>query len=182
MDIDELQQLWQLVSQLHDGKKYGGRDQDQQVEYINHIGSVVFELFHALEFSPELDGDLMIKCGLLHDAVEDTSFTLLQISKIYGSSVAAGVAALTKDLTIGDKMGQMQDSLQRIRQQPREIWAVKMADRICNLFAPPFYWDQQKKLDYLQESNLIYKQLCDASPYLARRLKDKMVAYMGFVE
>ena len=182
MEIDELQQLWQLVSQLHDGKKYGGRNQNEQVEYINHIGSVVFELSYASEHSPELDKDLMLKCGLLHDAVEDTNFTLFQINKTYGSVVAAGVAALTKDLTINDKMGQMLDSLQRIKQQPKEIWTVKMADRICNLFAPPFYWDQDRKLDYLQESHLIYKELCEASPYLAQRLKVKTLNYMTFLE
>jgi hypothetical protein len=32
------------------------------------------------------------------------------------------------------KEQQMPDSLQRIRQQPKEVWLVKMADRICNLY------------------------------------------------
>lgn len=182
MEIDDLQQLWELVAKLHDGQKYGGRDRDEQMEYISHIGSVVFELLYAVKSSPELDKDLMIKCGLLHDTIEDTNFTLAQIKETYGLVVASGVAALTKDKALENRMDQMLDSLQRIKQQPKEIWAVKMADRICNLFAPPFYWDNHRKLDYLRESNLIYEELREACPYLAHRLKEKILEYMSYVD
>ncbi len=37
--IDKLQDAWKLASKLHDGQKYGGPNEGDQVEYINHIGS-----------------------------------------------------------------------------------------------------------------------------------------------
>jgi len=45
--IDKLQDAWQLASKLHDGQKYGGAQEGEKVEYINHIGSVVFETLNA---------------------------------------------------------------------------------------------------------------------------------------
>ena len=46
-----------------------------------------------------------------------------------GIAVAKGVAALTKNKEVGDTWAQMQDSLQRVRQCPPEVWMVKQADR-----------------------------------------------------
>jgi hypothetical protein len=34
--IDSLQETWYLVSKLHQGQKYGGDEEGQQIEYINH--------------------------------------------------------------------------------------------------------------------------------------------------
>lgn len=36
---------------------------------------------------------------------------------------------------------QMEDSLRHIRLRPKEIWAIKLADRITNLQPPPSHWD-----------------------------------------
>lgn len=179
--INTLQDIWQLATELHDGQKYGGPAQGQQIEYINHIGSVVFEVMAALDQTANMNAELALSCTILHDSLEDTGITFEEIQSKFGLAVAEGVLALTKSPAIADKDEKMQDSLARIRQQPQEIWAVKLADRICNLYAPPFYWSNEKKRAYLEEAKLIHAALKDGNVYLANRLALKIQEYQRFI-
>lgn len=179
--IDEIQNVWQLVSKLHDGQKYGGSNEGERVEYINHIGSVVFEVLNASRFTENMNADLAIKCAMLHDTIEDTAFTYEKVIDLFGPQVASGVLALTKNEEIEDSFEKMRDSLNRIKQQPIEVWAVKMADRICNLYEPPYYWNDEKKLKYIEEAKMIYNELKDGNVYLAERLKNKTHEYYRFL-
>ena len=179
--INELQDIWQLVARLHNGQKYGGPNDNEQIEYLNHIGSVVFEIFNAINFDKALNADLAIKCAMLHDSIEDTPETYENLKKQFGKEVADGVNALSKNENIKGKKEKMMDSLKRIRQEPKEIWAVKMADRICNLYAPPFYWSNERKLAYQQEAKLILEELKEGSNYLAKRLESKIEEYNKYL-
>ena len=58
---------------------------------------------------------------------------------------------------------------------------VKMADRITNLSAPPFYWTREKRLAYQAEARLIYEDLYPAHPLLAARLKAKIESYTQYI-
>ncbi|SFO74708.1 HD domain-containing protein [Chitinophaga sp. YR627] len=180
ISIDDLQTIWEKVTLLHGGQTYGGHEKDLRIEYINHIGSVVFEVFYALQQTDSFDGELAITCALLHDTIEDTAFTKEELTELYGHRIADGVLALTKNTTL-PKEQQMPDSLQRIMQQPKEVWAVKMADRICNLYRPPHYWDNEKKLSYLQEARDIHAHLHSANVYLSNRLLRKIEAYKKYL-
>ena len=180
--IDELQATWKLVTQLHNGQKYGGQKEGEQVEYINHIGSVTFEIFAALNKEETMNADLAIKCALLHDTIEDTPTSYEIIKEKFGKQVADGVLALTKNEQLDSKKAMMLDSLARIKEQPKEIWAVKMADRISNLSPPPFYWTNDKKTKYLEEAKLIYKKLKEGNDYLATRLYQKIEAYGQYIK
>jgi (p)ppGpp synthase/HD superfamily hydrolase len=75
----------------------------------------------------------------------------------------------------------MEDSLRRIRQQPREVWRVKLADRITNLQPPPSYWTPEKRGKYRAEAVTILDALGEASPFLATRLRGKIEAYGEFL-
>jgi len=179
--IDELQEAWQLATKLHDGQKYGGQEEGEQIEYLNHIGSVTFEILAAVDQEKGMNADLAIKCAVLHDTIEDTNLTYDEVRKRFGPAVAEGVQALTKNEEITGKEEKMVDSLQRIRQQPGEVWAVKIADRISNLKAPPYYWSNEKKMSYLAEAQLIYNELKEGNTYLAERLKSKIADYQKFI-
>lgn len=179
--IDEIQNIWQLASKLHDGQKYGGPNEGEKVEYINHIGSVVFEILNADKFTENMNSDLAIKCAILHDTIEDTPFTYEKVKELFGYEVASGVLALTKDDKIEGKLDKMLDSLSRIKEQPKEVWAVKLADRITNLYEPPYYWKDDKKLKYIEEAEIILDQLKEGNKYLAERLKNKIKEYHRFL-
>jgi len=180
--IDELQEVWQLAARLHDGQKYGGQKEDEKVEYLNHIGSVTFEILNAVNKEEEMNADLAIKCAILHDSIEDTEQSFEGVKELFGIEVANGVMALTKNERLDSKEKMMLDSLSRIKKQPKEVWAVKMADRICNLYAPPFYWNNEKIIKYQKEAQLIYKELKEGNKYLAVRLERKINDYAKFIE
>ena len=154
------------------------------IPYLMHFSLVAMEVIAALEREPGLDGNLAVQCALLHDTIEDTSVTHGQLSGRFGPRVADGVLALTKDESIGKDLPkterknlQMLDSLERIRQQPVEIWMVKMADRITNLQPPPKHWSEEKVLRYREEAIEIHQSLRAGSQYLASRLQEKIDNY-----
>jgi (p)ppGpp synthase/HD superfamily hydrolase len=181
-NIDEIQDVWQLATVHHNGQKYGGPQQDEQIEYINHIGSVVFEIMTAATFEKSLNVNLALKCAILHDTLEDTPLSYDTILEKFGNEVADGVLALTKNANIKDSGEKMLDSLRRIKERPKEIWAVKMADRITNLYAPPYYWTNEKKIAYVAEARIILEELQAGSTYMAARLAQKIEAYQKFID
>lgn len=136
---------WYFATIRHEGQTYGGSQPLLRVDYLNHIGSVGMEILWALSQTPGCKGDLAVQCALLHDVIEDTSATYEEVKEEFGKQVADGVLALTKNEKLPAKEARMTDSLKRIRQQPKEVWMVKMADRISNLYAPPYYWNNTKK-------------------------------------
>ena len=156
-----------------------------ELPYIMHISFVAMEVIAAMQMHSDLNGNLLVQCALLHDTLEDTDTNYDQLVDKFGNSVADGVAALTKDPSISADIStkehrkklQMADSLKRILEQPREIWMVKMADRITNLQQPPGHWTQGKIRRYREEAVEIYEALRDGSQYLSNRLKEKIKGY-----
>ena len=167
---------WNFASQVHGVQRVPGTG----APYINHIGLVTMEVIAALPHADINAPDLAIQCALLHDTIEDTACTYDHIRAEFGQHVAAGVQALSKNTALATKAEQMHDSLRLIRQQPREVWMVKLADRITNLQPPPPHWKQQKIASYQQEASLILDQLGPANNYLAQRLAEKITTYDQF--
>ena len=57
-----MQKDWQLASKLHNGQKYGGSNKGEKIEYINHIGGVVFEVLNASNISDDFNAELYASC------------------------------------------------------------------------------------------------------------------------
>lgn len=141
---------------------------------------VAMEIMAALNHEIDMDGDLAVQAAILHDTIEDTDTTYNELESEFGQSLADGVPALTKDKTM-EISEQMQDSLRRIKLQPKEFWMVKMADRITNLQPPPSYWNREKKKKYLEEAQLILDELGAGSAYLSNRLEEKILNYQSYI-
>lgn len=180
--IDELQTAWILAAQLHDGQEYSGQNEGEKVPYITHIGSVTFEILAAINETKQMNTALAITCAILHDTIEDTPYTYEEVKAKFGDQIANGVMALTKNEQLAGKEAMMRDSLERIKKQPKEVWAVKMADRISNLSPPPFHWTNDKKIKYLVEAKLIYDALKEGNEYLANRLNSKIENYRKYLD
>jgi (p)ppGpp synthase/HD superfamily hydrolase len=180
-NLDRYLHAWHFATQYHHGQTYGGPSEGVQINYLNHLGCVATEVIWALPSLPHANGDLAVQCALLHDVIEDTTASYELVEETFGVAVAQGVLALTKNANLPSKAAQMADSLERIRQQPPEIWIVKLADRITNLHHPPHYWDQAKIEAYRQEALTIYAALHTASEGLAKRLAEQIVAYERFL-
>ncbi len=178
---DVFNQAWDYASLAHHGQTYSTPVEGVRMDYINHVGAVAMELMWGLAADNQgLDFDYALQCALLHDVLEDTPRTYPELAAEFGQKIAEGVAALSKNPNL-PRTEQMLDSLQRIQQQPKEVWAVKLADRINNLSAPPAHWTDERKLAYQAEAQLIYDHLHTAHLLLAQRLAQKITDYAHYL-
>jgi (p)ppGpp synthase/HD superfamily hydrolase len=159
-------------------RHHAQRVPDSDFPYLVHVVSVAAETIAAL--GPGLDADLAVSCALLHDTIEDTATTYAEVAERFGTAVADGVQALSKDATL-PKPDRMADSLRRIQTQPRAVWMVKLADRITNLADPPRSWTPEKRRAYRAEAIAIADALGAASPALEARLRARITAYQAFL-
>ena len=173
---DEYVRAYRFAAEAHLGQTVPG----SELPYVAHVTLVSMEVIAALEVESGRDGNLAVQCALLHDVIEDTAVPYEGLLSAFGEPVADGVLALSKDESL-DRSLQMRDSLTRIRQQPREIWMVKLADRVSNLEPPPHYWTKTKIAQYRQEAMEIHDALYPASDALATRLLDKIERYKAYL-
>jgi len=168
---------WNYASNIHNGQLLPSSN----IPYINHIGLVTMEAMTAIANGNIENSDLLIQCALLHDSIEDTPATFHEIEREFGIAVADGVLALSKDKSLPSKQEQMKDSLHRIKQQPTEVWMVKLCDRITNLQPPPKKWDQTKISNYRKEAIFIRQELKSANDFLSKRLEAKILKYEQYL-
>ena len=142
--------------------------------YVVHLVKVTTEVLRAADGTFEVD--FAMQCALLHDSVEDAGVAVVTLRQEFGARVADGVAALTKDEAV-PRGERMEDSLRRVRAQPREVWLVKLADRITNLEPAPAHWPAEKRAAYQAEAQVIVAALGQAHAGLATRLREKIAAY-----
>lgn len=165
------EKAWLFTARKHQGQLYSGTE----LPYLTHVGMVLLNLTTVLEREPFLDTGFAKCCAILHDTVEDTNTTLVEIEAEFSARVAAGVAALSKHAEKGDLA--MADSLERIRKEPREVWLVKLADRISNLETRLAHWSPEKCMRYADEGETILQALGSASPLLSALLEQRIAAW-----
>ncbi|MBK7932000.1 MAG: bifunctional (p)ppGpp synthetase/guanosine-3',5'-bis(diphosphate) 3'-pyrophosphohydrolase [Acidobacteria bacterium] len=166
-----------FAAEAHNGQLVPGTD----LPYLVHLSLVSMEVIAAIGTDDRYEADLAMQCAWLHDTIEDTKTSYDDIADNFGAEVARGVQALTKDKRL-TKTDQMPDSLKWIKTQPKEVWVVKMADRITNLQPPPPKWSQEKIAKYRIEALLIHAELKEANEMLADRLYEKAEAYKAFIK
>jgi (p)ppGpp synthase/HD superfamily hydrolase len=161
----------------HDGQKLPGTE----LPYLVHVVDVAMEVMIAGFQTAGFDLNLGVVVALLHDSMEDTDTSYNEVRTEFGEQVADGVLALTKFTNL-EKQERMNNSLQRIKELQKEIWAVKLADRLVNLSAPALDWKFDKRKRYLDGSRNILEELSEANAYLATRLKAEIDDYVQYVE
>ncbi|MCB1859268.1 MAG: bifunctional (p)ppGpp synthetase/guanosine-3',5'-bis(diphosphate) 3'-pyrophosphohydrolase [Gammaproteobacteria bacterium] len=177
IDQEAYLKAWNFACHAHRFQKLPGSD----TPYVNHVGSVAMEVMVALSRETVDQPDLAVQCALLHDVLEDTDTGFDALRSHFGPDIAQAVLSLSKDASLPDKRSQIEESITRIRQQPREVWIVKLADRITNLQHPPSHWDGVKIRHYREEAMLIHRSLGNASEYLANRLAEKIDSYRRYL-
>lgn len=172
---DLYQQTYEFAAAAHNDQKVPGSD----LPYITHVTLVSMELLAAATECDDVD--FAMQCSLLHDVLEDTSVAYDDVVSRFGRAIAEAVSSLTKDRTL-PKHDQIAESLTRVKAQPRDVWRVKLADRITNLRRPPTTWQDDKKARYRQDAILICDVLGPASDILSKRLRTKIEEYAGYIE
>jgi guanosine-3',5'-bis(diphosphate) 3'-pyrophosphohydrolase len=147
--------------------------------YVVHLSNVAMEVLIAAANTEKFDSGFAVQVALLHDVLEDTDTDFDEIANEFGKEIAQAVLALTKDSKI-PKENRMDDSLNRIKQLQKEVWAVKLADRITNLQTPPAHWSVEKITEYWKQAVLICNSLKDGNEYLENRLLQKISGYSEY--
>jgi guanosine-3',5'-bis(diphosphate) 3'-pyrophosphohydrolase len=153
---------------------------DSNIPYVVHLSNVCMEILIAERSMENFNLKLAVQAALLHDVLEDTETTDAELEERFGALVAFCAQGLTKDKRL-PKAEQMADSLQRIKRCPKEIWAVKLADRITNMQKPPSSWPPERILRYHEEAQQILKELKDGSEYLRKRLGKEIEKYSRYL-
>ena len=178
--MTDIQTLYQeaisFAAEKHGPQKVKG----SKNPYVVHLSNVAMELFVASRHTPGFDLSLAVQVALLHDTIEDCHTTRAELEASFGSDVAEGVWAMTKDLKLLSDY-RLTDSLAKIRQCPQEVWAVKLADRITNLQTPPKRWSKEHKREFLFDSLQILEALKGGNEYLEKRLATKIEEYKRYL-
>lgn len=154
---------------------------DSNLPYVVHLSNVAMEILIASQHTPNFDLAFATQAALLHDTLEDTNTTFEELKLEFGIEVAEGVSALTKNDNL-PKEQKMLDSLSRITKQKKEIWAIKLADRITNLQKPPKTWDNLKRAKYREEAQVILEKLEGGNLFLENRLREKIAEYEQYLD
>ncbi len=153
---------------------------DSQASYLLHLAAVAMEVMMADRFTQDFDLDFAVQVALLHDVIEDTPCSYEEVWDEFSRPVADAVLALTKNGQLPSDQ-QIPDSLSRIRGFRKEVWAVKLADRISNMHEPPPSWSREKKLKYREDARLILYELRGGNAYLETRLSGLIEDYESFI-
>ncbi len=125
-------------------------------------------IIHPLEVakiltSIKLDGD-SISAGLLHDTVEDTNLSLVEINNKFGNQISELVQGLTKiskySLKVNNqKFGENYKKLILATTKDIRVILVKLADRLHNMRTLEFIKDSNKKLNIALETLEVFAPL-----------------------
>ena len=163
------------------GEKHGDQKMPaSDASYLVHLSNVAMEVIMAERQSDDFDLEFAVQVALLHDVLEDTPTSFEEVAENFSPEIAGAVLALTKNEDLPGEE-QIPDSLARIKKLRKEVWAVKLADRISNMQKPPITWSLEKKKKYRRVARLILRELNGGNPYLEARLEKLIDLYKEFI-
>ena len=116
-----------LAARRHNGMARKGRGNEP---YINHLAEVANIL---AEVTDGADAEL-VAAGWLHDTVEDTGVTLVQLMAYFGDRIAALVDEVTDDMSL-PKAKRRQKQIEDAPHKSASAKLIKIADKISNIRA-----------------------------------------------
>lgn len=127
--------------------------------YINHPVAVA----NLLANEAGVDDLATLQAAILHDTIEDTDTTHVELVECFGREVADVVAEVTDDKEIA-KHDRKRLQVENAAHKSFRAAMVKIADKTCNLrdvaSSPPSDWSQHRKQEYFDWA----KNVVDALP------------------
>ena len=146
--------------------------------YVNHLLEVARLVSEALT---EPDENLVM-AALLHDVVEDTGVTRVDLAAAFNEDVASLVMEVTDDKSL-PKHERKRLQVEHAPHKTVRAQMIKVADKISNLRAmlvsPPEGWDQERRKEYVMWAERVVSGLTAPSPHLLtqfRALYSELVA------
>jgi guanosine-3',5'-bis(diphosphate) 3'-pyrophosphohydrolase len=146
--------LLQAIAFAADKHRRQRRKDADASPYINHPIAVAA----VLAVEADVADEATLLCAVLHDTVEDTDTTFLDLEQHFGPEVADLVRELTDDKAL-EKAERKRLQIEHARESSLRAKQVKIADKICNVrditVSPPAQWPVQRRLDYLTWSEKV---------------------------
>ena len=116
--------------------------------YINHPIEVAQTLWEI----GKVRDPITLIAAVLHDTLEDTQTTSLEIQEIFGDDVLSVVLEVTDDKSL-PKQVRKQLQIEHSPKISERAKLLKLADKSCNLFdlinSPPQDWEFKRKQEYV---------------------------------
>jgi guanosine-3',5'-bis(diphosphate) 3'-pyrophosphohydrolase len=133
--------------------------------YINHP----IALANVLANEAGIDDERVLIAAILHDTVEDTETTVLELVRHFGQEIADIVLEVTDDKSLL-KAERKQQQIDHAPTISRRAKLVKLADKICNLrdiaSSPPAGWSLRRKQEYFDWAKAVIDGLRGVHPSL----------------
>nr|XP_033775553.1 guanosine-3',5'-bis(diphosphate) 3'-pyrophosphohydrolase MESH1 [Geotrypetes seraphini] len=145
------------------------RNDPERSPYINHPIGVARILSHEADVTDIA----VLQAALLHDTVEDTNTTFLEIEEQFGKEIRQIVEEVTDDKTL-PKMKRKQLQIEHAQHSSQHAKLVKLADKLYNLRdlnrCTPTGWSEQRVQEYFIWASQVVKGLRGTSPVLEEKL------------
>ena len=169
-----IDQAIEFATAAHEGQFRKGRRQEP---YIHHPAEVAVIVAEAGGSEEE------VIAAWLHDTVEDTPTTLMQIVDRFGHHIALIVDGLTdpKEFEPLPTLERKKRQAKRLGTKSASVKRVKLADQIANLSSlatdPPTAWTLGKCLEYAEGIQLVAKACLGVNPLLDSKYHETSRAF-----
>ncbi len=133
--------------------------------YINHP----IALANVLANEGGVEDPVVLCAAVLHDTIEDTETTAVDLDALFGGKVTSVVLEVTDDKSL-EKDVRKQRQIEHAPHISPEAKLVKLADKICNLrdilASPPAVWSAERKQAYFDWAVQVVAGVRGVNPHL----------------
>jgi GTP diphosphokinase / guanosine-3',5'-bis(diphosphate) 3'-diphosphatase len=133
-----------FAAERHKEQRRKGKEKEPYINHLIHVVSLLYENGNVRDWS-------VLIAGVLHDTIEDTKTSKLEILQLFGKEIAEIVMEVTDDKNLpAEKRKLLQ--IESANHKSPKAKLVKIADKISNIYditiSPPENWSKQRKIDY----------------------------------
>jgi guanosine-3',5'-bis(diphosphate) 3'-pyrophosphohydrolase len=159
--------LFRALSFAADHHRFGRRKGEEASPFINHPIEVAAELAQVGVVDLEI-----LAAALLHDTLEDTDATPVELETEFGQRVRSLVEALTDDPSLTSRERKAAQ-LERAGHLEPDAKGIRIADKICNArdvgSKPARGWTLERRHDYLDWTEQVVERCKGVLPELDAR-------------
>lgn len=161
----DLTLIFQAITFAADKHQHQRRKNQQATPYINHPIGVMETLWRVgqVQHIPTL------VAAVLHDTIEDTDATPVEIETLFGAEVRALVEEVSDDKLL-PKMVRKQLQIEHAPHLSLHAKEIKLADKLMNAYDvshnPPANWPQERIHEYLDWTEKVVIGLRGVNPAL----------------
>jgi GTP diphosphokinase / guanosine-3',5'-bis(diphosphate) 3'-diphosphatase len=161
-EVTLLARAWRVAAERHvDQRRKGNRAEP----YVNHLAEVADLVAEA---TAGRDANL-VAAAVLHDTIEDTGMTRLELERQFGVDVARLVAEVSDDT----RLSRQERKRLQVAHAPGKSGRaklLKLADKTSNLrsiaHSPPAEWSLDRRREYLMWARDVVLGLRGVNPWL----------------